>query len=201
MVAAPDTEPVISPAAVGSRILIRRTGDGTGIYNPARRSLPMILFLLVWLAGWGAGEYFVLATIAEGAPLPVFLFLALWLVAWTVGGLTVAAGIAWQVAGSERLFLLDDGVLVAQSGIGPLQRRRLYEAARITGLRLVDRRRAGGVYGPTAGRIGFTLDGSDHTVGIGLEDREAEAVLVLLQEFVARFAAPDEPLAAGAADG
>lgn len=73
-----------------NRITIRETLDGLGIYNPARRNIVLVLFLMLWLTGWAFGEYFALSQILRGGNIFGSLFLLVWASFWTLGGLFAA---------------------------------------------------------------------------------------------------------------
>ena len=86
-----------------NRITIRETLDGLGIYNPARRNIVLVLFLMLWLTGWAFGEYFALSQILRGGNLVGSLFLLVRGAFWTLGGLFAAsATIAYRAAGAAR---------------------------------------------------------------------------------------------------
>jgi len=163
------------------RVTIRRTDDGLGIHNPTRGSVPLILFLLAWLVGWGAGVRFAGGEILDGAPWPATVFLVIWLAIWTLAGVAVIYAAGWQIGGVERLFIISD-VLVTETGIGPFRRRRHYPVSSISNLR------AAKDNGPHSGallkigRIEFEADGKRRSFGIELDDAERDAVLSAIRD-------------------
>ncbi len=93
--------------------------DGYQIIAPGTRSLPLVLFLALWLWGWSAGEVFAVnALLSDHTPLPAQLFLGLWLLFWTVGGLAAMAAVMFQVFGRERLVLAADEIRVRREVFG-----------------------------------------------------------------------------------
>lgn len=116
-------------------------------------------FLLVWLAGWLAGEVFALgflflivrsvagAAIGASWPVPggdwiaggsaalVFLFLLLWLTLWTAGGVAAIAELLRSLAGEDRVVVQSSGVELERRA-GPFRRLRNFERSTIRRVRL-----------------------------------------------------------------
>lgn len=170
------------------RVTFRRTEAGIGIYNPTRRKMALVIFMIVWLAGWAVGEYFALTEILRsGSPIAVDLFLLVWVTAWTLGGVIVSSVIAWQLFGSEKLFLIDGGGIVAERGIGPFTRRKVFPAEQVTEVGLapsVAQSAADGFL--SRGRVRFHVAGNARGFGIELDDEEAERVVDLIRDFIER---------------
>lgn len=162
-----------------SRITIRETLDGLGIYNPARRNIVLVLFLMLWLTGWAFGEIFALSEIFRGGDLAGSAFLLVWVTFWTLGGLFALATLLWNLFGSERLFVTG-GMLVHSVGVGPLRRKRIYAAGEVSGLRVVGSGDPAGNAIPV-GSIDYQARGSSHTFGIGMSRQEAEASLAAIR--------------------
>lgn len=80
----------MKPLPEGSYLIVEQTGRDAKITipNPIRVSqFGSGLFLLVWLGGWAAGEYFVLTELISGTgPTGVKAFMLFWLAGWTIGG-------------------------------------------------------------------------------------------------------------------
>ena len=71
------------------RISVRQTEDGLGIYIPPSRKIATILFLMLWLCGWAAGQYFAVGELwRSGFRLPGVV-LIIWIIPWTLGGMGV----------------------------------------------------------------------------------------------------------------
>lgn len=170
------------------RVLFRRTADGIGIYNPTRRKLAIVAFLLVWLCGWAVGEWFALSEILRpGGPLAIDLFLLVWASFWTLGGLAVLAVVGWQLFGVEKLFLIEGGGIVTERGFGPLTRRKVFRVDQVSDVDFAEKQRksaASGVF--SGGSVCFLADGKPHSFGIELDDEEADRVVTLMRDFIAR---------------
>lgn len=165
-----------------SRIGILETADGLGIYNPSRRSWPLVAFLVVWLAGWAAGEAFALSQIV-GAPLPVVAFLALWGSLWTVAGVGVTAVVMWLLGGAEVLFLTG-GSLVREVRFFGLTRRTVVPLDAIADLDVAAR--TGSANPLRLGKVLFDAGGKPMSFGIGLDDDEAKAAVTAIRDYLSR---------------
>lgn len=179
------------------RITVRKTADGVGVYNPTRRKLGLVIFMVFWLCGWSAGEWFALSEILRpGSPLVVDLFLLVWVSLWTLGGLAVLAVVAWNLVGVEKLFLVEGGGIVVERGIGPLTRRKVYRVDQVGEIGFAHQlgsRRAEGIL--SGGAVRFFADGKPQFFGIDLDDEETHRVVSLMQDFVGRHR--PEPAASG----
>ncbi len=181
------------PDAPAARLTIRQTEDGIGIHNSARRRIGLVVFGVLWLAGWAAGEYFALnEMMRSGSPLPIVLFLGFWLTIWTFAGLLVLSIVAWQLFGAETLFLVERGGVAIERSIGRFTMRRSYGYDRISDVGVsddADTSAARGLF--SRGAVRFTGDGRTRTFGIDLERREAERVVGLIQAFIDRHRGDD----------
>jgi hypothetical protein len=184
------------------RITVRKTPDGIGVYNPTRRKVGPVVFLLIWLCGWSVGEVFALSEILRsGSPLAVDLFLLVWVSFWTLGGLVVLAVVAWNLFGVEKLFLIEGGGIVTERGFGPFTRRRMFRADEVSEVGFPAEKPAGtrgGVF--SSGAVRFFADGKPASFGIELDDEEADRVTALMREFIARHRPPGAASAEPVAD-
>ena len=170
------------------RITFRRTPDGIGIYNPTRRKVALVAFMLVWLCGWSVGEWFALSEILRpGSPLAVDLFLLVWVSFWTLGGLAVLLIVGWQLFGVEKLFMIEGGGIVTERGLGPLTRRKVFRVDQVSDIGFPAGKGGGASVGVfSAGAVRFVADGKPQSFGIELDDEEADRVVTLMREFVER---------------
>jgi hypothetical protein len=163
-------------AAAGSRITIRETLDGLGIYNPSRLNVPMVLFLLLWLGGWSVGEYFAISEILSSGNLFTNAFLLVWVTFWTIGGAFCWWMVLWNLFGSERLFVTG-GAVVRSVGLGPLRWRRVFPVASISNLRMV----GPGSHDATTSAIAFEAGGRTRRFGVSMDRAEMEASMAALK--------------------
>lgn len=172
------------------RITVRETVDGIGVYNPTRRKIALVAFLMVWLTGWAVGEFFALSEIfRSGSPWAVDLFLLVWVTGWTFGGLAVLTVVAWQLFGVEKLFLVEGGGVVTERGFGPFTRRQVHAANQISDIGVAREKARNAADGALErGSVRFIADGKPRGFGVELDDEEAELVVGLLRRFVERHA-------------
>lgn len=162
-----------------SRITIRESLDGLGIYNPARRNVAVILFLMLWLAGWSFGECFALSQILRGGNVVASAFLLVWATFWTLGGLGALAVLLWNLFGSERLFITG-GMLVHSRGFGPFRRKRAYPVGQVNSFR-VDTRGNPAAGAVPLGAVAYQAGGGARSFGVGMTREEAEASLAAIR--------------------
>ncbi len=165
-----------------SRITIRETADGLGIYNPTRRNLGVTAFLMLWLTGWTAGETFALyALFTEGGF--VSLFLIVWLTFWTIGGAFAISVVLWQLFGVEKLFVTG-GAMVREIGFWNLTRRKVWPLAEISDIRAEapPGKDSGSMF--SQGGIIFEVDGTKCSFGVQLDQAERMAALEAIHRYV-----------------
>lgn len=173
----------------GSRVIIRETLDGLGIYNPSKLNVPLVLFLLLWLGGWGVGEYFAITEIMKSGNLFSDAFLLVWLTFWTIGGAFCWWLVLWNLFGSERLFITA-GAMVVSKGLGPMRRSRVYPVETISKLRVSATSAVAD--GTQVAGIEFEAGGKARRFGFDLDESERISVLQALRRVL-----PDEPFAEG----
>jgi hypothetical protein len=186
------------------RIAFRRTEDGIGVYNPTRRRLGIVAFMLVWLCGWGAGEWFALSQLLDsGTPLAANLFLLVWVSLWTVAGIVVLLIVLWQLVGVEKLFLIEGGGIVTERGFGPVTRRRIFRVDEVSEVSLAQQQpqSASASAITTAGAVQFLAGGKRHSFGIDLDEEEADRVATLMRDFLGRHQSDRAAPASGDGSG
>ena len=159
------------------RISVRATPDGLGIYIPPHRRIGPVMFLAVWMCGWGAGEYFALSELFRGGFGAPDLFLLIWVIPWTVGGLSVVWVVLWQLFGEEKLFFTA-GALVREWALLWQGGRRTVAGADI---RSVEVEGPGSDLGGM-GTIVVGTSGRKMRIGSGLDLSEAELVAMLIRQ-------------------
>lgn len=159
------------------RIAVRETEDGLGIYIPPARRFGIVPFLLVWLCGWAAGEWFVLAELVFGGINASDLFLLVWLVPWTVAGLGTIWIICWQFFGEERLYFTADA-LVRDWKMLWFGARRIVSGRDIRSV-VVDGKISNDVAG--FGTVKVETSGKTMRIGSGLPEYEGQLVATLIR--------------------
>jgi len=177
---------LVTPAPRRSRVSDRP--EGLEIVVPAKRSVFLMLFLLVWLGAWAVGEFSVLGQLLRGTEGPV-PFLLFWLLGWTVGGGCALLTFLWMLAGRERIVLRPRVLAVYREifGLGPI---REYDLAHVRNLRVSPPAydpfgwgAAGRFWGVTGGFVAF--DYGAKTVRLAASADEPEAAQIV-REITAR---------------
>lgn len=164
--------------AAPDRITIRETADGLGIHVPSVKQVFAILFVMVWLAGWAAGEWFALTEIIRNGFSVSSAFLIFWVTIWTIGGAGAAFAVLWQLFGSERLFITS-GAVVQDWGFGPLRAKKVWAPGEATKFRKAESTMRKGRL--VAGRgIAYEAGGKMLRFGASLTDDETHFVLAAI---------------------
>ncbi len=180
--------------ADASRITIRETPDGLGIYNPTRRNVGVVLFLMLWLTGWAVGEVFAAHALLSDEAGFAGLFLLVWLTFWTIGGFFAISVVLWHLFGVEKLFITG-GALVREIGFWNVTRRKVWPIDAVANIRAVNPpgKDAGSMFSP--GGIAFEVDGKSRSFGVQLDKAERMAALEAIQRHVPAGKAERQALA------
>jgi hypothetical protein len=160
------------------RIIIRETADGLGVHVPSVKQVFAILFVMVWLVGWAAGEWFALYEIARNGFSFSSAFLVFWVTIWTIGGAGAAFAVLWQLFGSERLFITS-GAVVQDWGFGPFRSKKVWAPGEATKFRKAESTMRKGRLAPGRG-IAYEAGGGMRSFGASLTDGETHAVLAAI---------------------
>lgn len=117
------------------RFRTERTAGGFRAEIPAKRNLFVLVFLIIWLAGWVFGEASVSKQLVHPGPRTPVAFLSLWITGWTVGGVLIAATIVWQLAGREVIIIDPQALTLRVEALG-IGHSRSFKTAEIKFLRL-----------------------------------------------------------------
>ena len=103
----------------GRKATILDQPEGYQIVAPATHSVPVVIFLALWMWGWAAGEVFAFsALLSDRTPLAGQAFLAVWLILWSLGGAAALSALLFQLFGTERLVLAADEIRVRREVFG-----------------------------------------------------------------------------------
>jgi hypothetical protein len=146
-----------------------------------------MLFLPVWLAGWGVGlKYSVgLLTSVPSPPSDLILFMAVWIPMWIVGGFWALRTLAWMLGGLEEIEIDESFIRVRRHVLG-LGRTRSFDRRNAQHLRTVPApdnvpeffggRRA------LDGSLAFDYGARTVRIAEGLDEAEARRLLTRIQE-------------------
>jgi hypothetical protein len=88
-----------------------------------RSDIPVIIFLVIWLAGWTLGELFALFSLfAPSTWWPIRIFFLIWVIPWSIGGGYAILSLVKLMGGYERV----------EAGRGILSITRSYLFFRLT---------------------------------------------------------------------
>ena len=159
---------------------------GEEIRVGAKRNLPAILFLPLWLSVWTVGMAVGVAQLAEDfAPAPL-----LWLALLTVIWLLVGALLGWYLAGSTVL-RVEGGDLEIGARLLGITRTRRYRASEVSGLTVAASPpyHVGRTAGPFPGegcRIRFNYGTRTVHAATGRDEAEAHLILERLRKRLPR---------------
>lgn len=172
-------------APFAPRFRVEPSGDGgQRIVVPARRSLFVMAFLMVWLGGWNFGGAAAIARLwSDFTP-----FLAFWLCDWTLGEAGVILSLIWMAAGRETLRVVGSDLEISAE-IRGFTRRRLYRGDQIRDLSasrhsstFVRRGLTNPlIWAPAAGAVKFVYDARTIFAGLGLDEAEGGMIVDLLK--------------------
>jgi hypothetical protein len=174
------TEPLTS-----GRTVVSERGAELELVIPAPRKIVTVLFLLVWLGGWVAGEVAVTRRIFfEPTESGGSAFLLVWLAGWTVGGGVAIFSLLWMLFGRERVTLGVSTLTIRREALG-VGRERRYDLANVKDLRAspvpVDTtRRSAQPWGFGGGTVAFDYGAQTIRFGAQLEEAEAKQLVARL---------------------
>ena len=143
-------------------MITQQLADGVEYSIPAKRSILMMAFLAVWLAGWSV----LWTTTLRQLRTELDYSLLVWMAGWTFGGYATLYGFLWQLAGRE-IVTLTPYALKIRSEIVVFGWTRKYERQTIFNLRVNQLRRKGEnrkvvfEYGPKTVRFGEGLSDAE----------------------------------------
>ena len=174
----------------GMRSTVTDGPEGLTILMPSRRLLPVVVFLPLWLIGWGFGETFAIRTLVSGTgPGGAFpgMFLAVWLTFWTIGGLVAVSLWLWMMFGQERI-VVGNGRFVHSYELFGLTRPREYDVQAIRNLRSIENlptyassRGPFRAYGVGVGAIAFDYGAKTVHAGASLDEAEGRMIVQRIQ--------------------
>jgi hypothetical protein len=173
------------------RAIIEETISGLSITIPAKRKYHVIVFFIIWLAGWTIGGGFALRMVLLGNAQDAQGFLIAWLCGWAYGELSAISILVWMFIGKE-VITIDRGILTIRKKGSLFSRPKLYKTDSIEALR-VDETLGDNVFGRKiktnsfASLFGKAIIGFDYgkkTVSFGgdIKRQEAEYIVSVLKD-------------------
>ncbi|HEX9020177.1 MAG TPA: hypothetical protein VF903_02825 [Nitrospirota bacterium] len=167
-----------------ARATISTSPHGLEIVIPSKKNIFLILFLAVWIVGWGAGEVAVPSMFIEGnKDAGALLFTVAWLVAWTIGGAFAIYIWLWNVAGKERITINNLSLTVKHDLFG-YGRGKEYETSQISNLRVSAQpynpfNLSTGLQslGAGGGLLAFDYGSRTYRFGSGIDEAEANRII------------------------
>ncbi|MEL6257250.1 MAG: hypothetical protein AAFR87_34970 [Bacteroidota bacterium] len=171
---------------------IRDSFNGLHISIPSKKVWFVIIAASLWLMGWVWGLWTALEISNwQGGIAKVDSFILIWLLFWIIGGGGVFISVLWGLFGKEELFLAKSGreAYFKKSILGLGIKRRL-DKSQICNFRFNEvpftreftARRGLSVWGLGPGKIKFDYGMKTYSLGLGLDDAEANYLVFLLGE-------------------
>ncbi|MDW3646327.1 MAG: hypothetical protein R8P61_04650 [Bacteroidia bacterium] len=171
---------------------ILETINGLHISIPSKKVGFVIIAASIWLIGWILGLNFALEISQwQNGIAEIDSFILIWILFWIVGGGGVFVSVLWGLFGKEELFLPKSGsdAYFKKSILGLGIKRRL-DKSQILNFRFNEvpanleftARRGLSVWGWGPGKIKFDYGMKIYSLGLGLDDAEANYLVYLLGE-------------------
>lgn len=161
--------------------------EGIEVIIPAKKSLFVNLFLLLWLLAWSYGAVVIIARlIANNAQTPD-AFIVIFACGWALSGMLAVFIGLWNNKGRE-IIKINDSELKRSREYVWFSRSKIYETKHITNLRLSDLsptslEYAGGMefWGLSGGMITFDYESDIAKIGLGIDEDEARHIIELIK--------------------
>ncbi|HOF12965.1 MAG TPA: hypothetical protein PLZ38_08900 [Spirochaetota bacterium] len=149
-----------------------------------KKKWSIIIFCVIWLAGWTAGGIAVIIDIGTN-PTP---FMIIWFIVWLLGELFVLYALLWNAFGKEIIKQLNNKIVLKNDILG-FGFSKKYEIKKISNVR------ASGYFGTpdmfnlvvwniVGGTIAFDYEGKTIRFGIALEEAEAKEAENILNNYL-----------------
>ena len=174
---------------IGKRIELSKEQNGITVCIKTRKNYFALIFFPIWLTGWTVGGFAAISAVLSGANDTGFLFV--WLCGWLVGEVFAISTWLWNALGQEVVAITGGSFEYRRELFGKTITRKTVPVKSLSNLR------AAGVYGSTwswgnsgsqwgfSGGVVAVDEGWDtHRFGIGLEEREAVALVSELQQYL-----------------
>lgn len=170
------------------RAKIEITGSQTCIRIPVKRNYFIILFTPVWLIIWFSIINSIWSTFGMFSEDGFFFFFVIWVVLWLLGGLVVFFLLLWNFFGQEKI-IIESKHLELNYNLFGHGRKKQYEKHHVINIRFneisdnifsIKNRLA--FWGLGDGKIKFDYGMNTLSFGLGLDDAEANYIIILMKE-------------------
>lgn len=169
---------------------IHTSFEGTKITIPSPTNWFILLFGTAWLGGWVMGLTAVSDMLFSdfSRPNEMDWFLVFWLTGWTLGGLFVIGMLLWGYFGKETFTIKRNRVYFNKTifGVGIKKVLNIQEIKNIrfseVKLDWMDRKSAWQYWGIGTGKIKFDYGMKTYSMGLALDDAEANYLIEFLKK-------------------
>lgn len=149
------------------------------ILIPSKKNWFVLIFGTAWLGGWYLGLQNALEMLESG--FRGFTFF--WLIAWSVGGLGITGLLLWGYFGKEMLHISSDKVLLNKTIFGIGIKKALQKSA-VKNVRFnkveieyFKNNQNWAIWGVGEGKIKFDYGMKTYSLGLGVDDAEANYII------------------------
>jgi len=166
-----------------SRSIVNLYAQGIEIIIPARKSLFVNFFLILWLLAWAYGEVVIINRLLINDNQTPDAFIVIFACGWTLSGMLASFIWLWNAMGRE-IIRIDDHELKLSREYVWFARSKFYETKYMRNLRISDLSPSslamgGGMeyWGLSGGTITFDYGPTPTKIGLGLDETEAERII------------------------
>ena len=164
-------------------------GNRMQIVIPSQKQWFTIIFLPLWLCGWGFGEVSAINQILNHGISP---FMMIWITGWTFGSGLAILMIFWQIAGKEIIEISNNSIIVSKT-IFYIGFHKEYSGEYIKDLRLSSviiagndfqwgRNNNSNYYLIGYPKLVFDYGAKTIRFGYGIDEAEAKQILNIIQQ-------------------
>ncbi len=95
-----------------SKHTITYFGNQMQILIPSQIQWYTLIFLTIWLCGWGLGEVSAIHQIMNDG---ISIFMMIWITGWTIGGGCAILMILWAITGKEVVEISNNSIIVSKT--------------------------------------------------------------------------------------
>ena len=165
------------------RSIVNVYPQGIEIIIPARKSLFVNFFLILWLLAWAYGEVVIINRLLINDGQTPDAFLVIFACGWTLSGMLASFIWLWNARGREIIRIGDDELKLSREYVW-FSRSKFYETKHIRDLRISDLSPSslatgGGMeyWGLSGGAITFDYGPAQAKIGLGLDEAEARHII------------------------